>query len=75
MISNQFGGRSVTDVYNAVGVTAAALGNHEFDFGIPVLKERIAQARYPVLAANVFLKGRGSGRTGCGRASWWRRLA
>ena len=25
MISNQFGGRSVTDVYNAVGVTAAAL--------------------------------------------------
>jgi 5'-nucleotidase len=57
MISNQFGGRSVTDVYNAVGVTAAALGNHEFDFGIPVLKERIAQARYPVLAANVFVKG------------------
>jgi 5'-nucleotidase len=57
LISNQFRGRSVTDVYNAVGVTASALGNHEFDFGIPALKERIAQARYPILAANVFLTG------------------
>ena len=57
MISNHFGGRSVTDVYNAVGVAAAALGNHEFDFGLPVLKERIAQAKYPLLAANVFVKG------------------
>ncbi len=57
LISNEFRGRSVTDVYNAVGVTASAVGNHEFDFGIPVLKERIAQARYPILAANIFLKG------------------
>jgi 5'-nucleotidase len=57
MISNEFGGRSVTDVYNAVGLTAAALGNHEFDFGTAVLRERIAQARYPLLAANVFVKG------------------
>jgi len=57
LISNQFGGRSVTEVYNALGVGAAALGNHEFDFGMRVLKQRIAQARYPFLAANVFLKG------------------
>ena len=57
LISNEFRGRSVTDVYNAVGVTASAIGNHEFDFGIPVLKERIAQAKYPILAANIFLKG------------------
>src|SRR5438105_12734711 len=57
LISNRFQGRSVTDVYNALGVTAAAIGNHEFDFGIPVLKERIAQAKYPILAANIFLKG------------------
>ncbi|OLE63799.1 MAG: hypothetical protein AUG04_03590 [Deltaproteobacteria bacterium 13_1_20CM_2_69_21] len=57
LISNHFQGRSVTEVYNALGLTAAALGNHEFDFGIGVLKERIAQARYPILAANVFLKG------------------
>lgn len=58
LISNEFRGKSVTDVYNAIGVTAAAVGNHEFDFGIPVLKERIAQAKYPILAANIFLHGK-----------------
>jgi 2',3'-cyclic-nucleotide 2'-phosphodiesterase (5'-nucleotidase family) len=29
------------------------LGNHEFDFGLDVLLERIHEARFPVLAANV----------------------
>jgi 5'-nucleotidase len=57
LISNQFQGRSVTDVYDAVGVAASALGNHEFDFGVPALRERMAQARYPILAANVFRAG------------------
>ena len=57
LISNEFRGKSVTDVYNAIGVTAGAVGNHEFDFGMPVLKERIAQAKYPILAANIFKKG------------------
>src|SRR5438067_11836237 len=57
LISNEFRGKSVTDVDNAVGVTASAIGNHEFDFGIPVLQDRIAQAKYPLLAANIFVKG------------------
>src|SRR4051812_49126853 len=57
LISNEFQGRSVTDVYNAMGVTAGAVGNHEFDFGVPALKDRIAQAKYPILAANIFRKG------------------
>ncbi len=57
LISNQFVGKSVVEVYDAVGVNAAAVGNHEFDFGLPVMKDRIAQAHYPILAANVFLKG------------------
>jgi 5'-nucleotidase len=57
LISNEFRGKSVTDVYNAIGVTAGAVGNHEFDFTVPVLKERMAQAKYPILAANIFLKG------------------
>jgi 5'-nucleotidase len=57
LISNQFQGKSVVDVYNAIGITAAAVGNHEFDFGMPVLKDRIAQARFPILSANIFLKG------------------
>ena len=57
LISNQFQGRSVVDVYNAIGVTAAAIGNHEFDFGMPALQQNMAHAKYPMLAANVFLKG------------------
>ncbi len=57
LISNQFKGRSVVDVYDAVGVTAAAVGNHEFDFGMPVLEERMREAHFPILVANVFDKG------------------
>lgn len=57
LISNQFQGRSVVDAFNAIGVAAAAVGNHEFDFGLPVLLERMQQARYPILSANVFKKG------------------
>lgn len=57
MISNRFQGRSVVDVYNALGVGAAAIGNHEFDFGLAALQDRAAQARFPLLSANVFEKG------------------
>jgi 2',3'-cyclic-nucleotide 2'-phosphodiesterase (5'-nucleotidase family) len=57
LISNQFQGRSVVDVYNAIGVTASSLGNHEFDFGIAALKDNMKRAHYPMLAANIFLKG------------------
>jgi len=59
LISNQFEGRSVVDAFNALGVAAAAIGNHEFDFGLPVLLERMKQARYPMLAANVLEKRTG----------------
>src|SRR4051812_40276634 len=55
LISNQFEGRSVVDVFNRIGV--AAVGNHEFDFGLASLGQRFAQASYPFLSANVFEKG------------------
>ncbi len=32
---------------------AMVVGNHEFDFGQEVLKERIEEANFPVLGANV----------------------
>ncbi|MFL5455864.1 MAG: bifunctional metallophosphatase/5'-nucleotidase [Myxococcales bacterium] len=57
LISNQFEGRSVVDVFNRIGITAAAVGNHEFDFGLDALKARFSQASYPFLCANVFEKG------------------
>jgi 5'-nucleotidase len=61
-------GALVVDAYNALGYTAAAIGNHEFEFGqvdpIPprltepgdprgALKALAARARYPLLAANL----------------------
>ncbi len=60
-------GALVVDAYNAMGYTAEAIGNHDFDFGSidspgarqrggdprGALKARAAQARYPFLAANL----------------------
>ena len=37
----------------ALGVNAAALGNHDLDFGQAALRRRIAAAPYPTLAANL----------------------
>ena len=65
--SNLSEGALVVDAYNAMGYTAEAVGNHDFDFGsvdsvsahqLPgdlrgALKARAAQARYPFLAANL----------------------
>ena len=65
--SNLSEGAVVVDAYNALGYTAKAVGNHDFDFGsidspmarqLPgdlrgALKARAAQARHPFLAANL----------------------
>ncbi len=40
-----------------VGYDAVALGNHEFDYGYEVLKQNMASANFPVLAANVKYNG------------------
>lgn len=68
LMSNLTEGSVVIDVFNALGYSAAAIGNHEFDYG-PVgdvsavqpgldafgaLKARIAQAKFPLLSANIF---------------------
>ncbi|WP_069811860.1 bifunctional metallophosphatase/5'-nucleotidase [Streptomyces sp. TP-A0874] len=37
---------------NAIGYDAAALGNHEFNYGIPVLRAFEKQCRFPLLGAN-----------------------
>ncbi|MEO6599118.1 MAG: bifunctional UDP-sugar hydrolase/5'-nucleotidase [Polyangiaceae bacterium] len=65
--SNLTEGASVISAYQALGMTAATLGNHEFDFG-PVgegaegepqgaIRARIAQAPFPILSANLVVKG------------------
>ncbi|MEV4739213.1 5'-nucleotidase C-terminal domain-containing protein [Streptomyces sp. NPDC049555] len=37
---------------NAMGYDAAALGNHEFNYGIPTLRKFEEQCRFPLLGAN-----------------------
>jgi 2',3'-cyclic-nucleotide 2'-phosphodiesterase/3'-nucleotidase len=37
---------------NAIGYDAAALGNHEFNYGIPLLRTFEQQLRFPLLGAN-----------------------
>ncbi len=57
--SNQVKGASVVEFFSRIGVSAAAVGNHEFDFGIPSLHSRFNEARYPYLSANIFEKKTG----------------
>jgi 2',3'-cyclic-nucleotide 2'-phosphodiesterase (5'-nucleotidase family) len=42
---------------NLVGYDAAAIGNHEFNYGIEHLQRSAADARFPLLSANVFRAG------------------
>jgi len=38
---------------NALGYDAATLGNHEFNYGLGFLQQAIAQARFPIVSANI----------------------
>ena len=52
-ISTWFTGEPMIEVFNQMGYHAAAIGNHEFDFGRDIMAQRFADADYPYLAANV----------------------
>lgn len=41
---------------NALDYDAAALGNHDFNYGLPFLRRSLARARFPALAANLTLR-------------------
>lgn len=52
-ISTWFEGEGMVEVMNTMGYDATAIGNHEFDFGLDNLEQRISQANFPYLAANI----------------------
>ncbi|NMB00545.1 MAG: multifunctional 2',3'-cyclic-nucleotide 2'-phosphodiesterase/5'-nucleotidase/3'-nucleotidase [Firmicutes bacterium] len=52
-IDNLFGGLPSIEVMNAMGYNAFTPGNHEFNYGQEVLAQRIEDAKFPTLAANV----------------------
>lgn len=51
--SNLTFGASVVDLFSRLGLSASALGNHEFDWGVDSLRARMRQAPYAILGANV----------------------
>lgn len=51
-ISTWTEGESMVEVMNAMNYDASAVGNHEFDFGLDVIKARSEEANYPYLSAN-----------------------
>lgn len=42
---------------NLLGYDAAALGNHEFNYGLPLIHRIAAEAEFPLLAANLHVAG------------------
>ena len=58
-ISTWFEGESTIDVMNAMEYDASAIGNHEFDFKVDGLYDRIEQADFPYLSANIREKASG----------------
>ena len=46
-------GSQMIDAWNAIGLDYATFGNHEFDFGPDVLRERIKESKFGWIAANV----------------------
>jgi 5'-nucleotidase len=69
LISNLTEGSVVIEAFNQIGYDAAAIGNHEFDYGpigpisaatqssmdpFGALKSRIAQAKFPLLTTNIY---------------------
>jgi 5'-nucleotidase/UDP-sugar diphosphatase len=55
--SNLFKARPDLESYNYIGYDAMAIGNHEFDNPIGVLKEQMELATFPFISANVKTKG------------------
>jgi 2',3'-cyclic-nucleotide 2'-phosphodiesterase (5'-nucleotidase family) len=52
-VSNFNFGRPAIAALNALGIDAAAIGNHEFDWTVDTLRARMAEARYRFLGANI----------------------
>ncbi|MEN6508796.1 MAG: bifunctional UDP-sugar hydrolase/5'-nucleotidase, partial [Smithella sp.] len=51
--ANLFQGKSSIEAMNVMKFDAVVAGNHEFDFGQAILKEKIEEANFPFLGANV----------------------
>jgi 2',3'-cyclic-nucleotide 2'-phosphodiesterase (5'-nucleotidase family) len=54
LMSGLFKGAQMIDLFNSLGVDVVTFGNHEFDFGPAITKQRIAESKFPWLGTNVW---------------------
>jgi 2',3'-cyclic-nucleotide 2'-phosphodiesterase (5'-nucleotidase family) len=59
-ISDLFHGKPVIELMNDMKFDAMTLGNHEFDWGLDVLKDLKTIARFPFLSANIVNRNNGA---------------
>jgi 5'-nucleotidase/UDP-sugar diphosphatase len=52
-VSTIFHGLPVFEIANLLGIDAATLGNHEFDYGWPQAQKFLKTAKYPTVTANL----------------------
>lgn len=50
-------GEAVIDAMNYLGLDAACVGNHEFDYGWENALKQFPKAKFPLLNGNIFIKG------------------
>ncbi|MDA3954606.1 MAG: metallophosphatase [Bacteroidales bacterium] len=55
-VSTWFQGESMVEVMNAMEYDVSAIGNHEFDFKIEGLNNRLEQMNFPLISANIINK-------------------
>lgn len=48
------GGKPLKELFDRIDVAYSAIGNHEFDWGIPAMTERLEWGKTRYLAANIF---------------------
>ena len=58
-LSTVYQGKPDVEIFNAMGVDAMAIGNHEFGFGMENFLTLKQQAAFPFLSANVRIKNTG----------------
>ncbi len=56
LLSNLQKGEPTIATYNAMGYAVGTFGNHEFDWGKTVLSDRVNQATFPYVSANIVVK-------------------
>ncbi|TGE16312.1 bifunctional metallophosphatase/5'-nucleotidase [Staphylococcus petrasii] len=53
LVSERQTSAPLTDIYNRLNFDFGTIGNHEFNYGLPYLKDTLSQLHHPVLCANI----------------------